>query len=619
MRKLLYVLCFLFCITHSIAQDRQQALTPGIYSLNLLETPLYYLPSTLFKTATYSVMHIKTAPFKTLQEWGTQFAIVSQDTAKGSSTNSIVFLNAHPDTSIEAGFINQQTEPLHFEEISNSMRLMPSFGNNALEYPQNGIFNLQDHWFSVYRHPQITTRLWNDSLGQGKSVWGINYSVEATAFNLYRTAPFKSVIFNNNTDSIPLYIDAGSTISPQNWCRLNENLFVLKDSLNGIWLKISLFELLPGEQRLTGSGAPAQSFRLIEKTGWIRKEDLYRGQWVRHLAELPDYRFEVAGADPNPEDPYYNRGLLAAIKVIDKKNNQIQQVAADIGAELTDSLNRSLHFIDANFDGYPDMMFDFADGGAGPNYINMFYLFDPVLNQFVYDEALSALSQVEVDTVHQLIRSAWRAGAGQHGAAEYRFIGGKLEQTYQWDQVWGAGYFVKETASIRQPNGQWKEIHTYGAEAVADTISIYRTPNEKKAPVAQVPGTCTYFKILDEKPLWYSVQINNPDSLQGWIRKETVFPDNWEPVPTGSPRYAFEKVDDENGNLLALRIKGIKSGAPTQLIGPIDNIYRTNMLETGDYNGDGHMDFRICFGDDKIDPAVYLFEKRSRLFFKAGN
>ncbi len=78
-------------------------------------------------------------------------------------------------------------------------------------------------------------------------------------------------------------------------------------------------------------------------------------------------------------------------------------------------------------------------------------------------------------------------------------------------------------------------------------------------------------------------------------------------------------MDDENGNLLTLRIKDIKSGAPIQQIGPINAFLYPIIPETEDYNGDGHMDFRICFGDDKIDPAVYLFDERSRLFFKTGN
>src|SRR5690606_34801476 len=152
-----------------------------------------------------------------------------------------------------------------------------------------------------------------------------------------------------------------------------------------------------------------------------------------------------------------------------------------------------------NFDDYPDIMADFADGGAGPNYVNIFYLFDPAAKRFVYDEGLSVLPQVEVDTINHVIRSAWRNGAGQHGAAEYRYIDGKMEQTYQWDQVWGMGYFVQETESIRQSDGEWKETVNYGAEAVADTVAIYRKPDDRQEPLTRISGSPAYLKIRDEK------------------------------------------------------------------------------------------------------------------------
>lgn len=107
------------------------------------------------------------------------------------------------------------------------------------------------------------------------------------------------------------------------------------------------------------------------------------------------------------------------------------QIITGIGAEITDPLNQCLHFMDANFDGYRDIVSAYADGGASPNYVNIFNHFDPVAKRFVYDEGLSALPQVEVDTVNPVIRSAKRNGAGQHSAAEYSFINCKIEQSSQ--------------------------------------------------------------------------------------------------------------------------------------------------------------------------------------------
>lgn len=161
---------------------------------------------------------------------------------------------------------------------------------------------------------------------------------------------------------------------------------------------------------------------------------MYQGQWGRLLEELPGFRFDVAGVDPYVEDQdgyTATRGVLDTINVIDKKNEQTMQIITGIGAEITDPLNQCLHFMDANFDGYRDIVSAYADGGASPNYVNIFNHFDPVAKRFVYDEGLSALPQVEVDTVNPVIRSAKRNGAGQHGAAEYSFINCKIEQSSQ--------------------------------------------------------------------------------------------------------------------------------------------------------------------------------------------
>lgn len=623
MRKLCCISTLLFFLTFSYAQDRQESLMPGSYTLHPDETPLYYLPKALFKPSNRPVLHIQTAPFRMLQDWGTQQAIVSCDTVDGVTVNSIVFLSAQVDTSLAAGFVSRQTEPLYFKAIDRTMVLNPSYGDNPLESPQNGAFNFGNNWFSVYRNPHITSRLWKDTQDENRLIEGTTLTVEAAAFDLFRSIPFQSVIYNQTADSIPLFAQADTLTPPQTWFPLNENLFVQKDCLDGLWLKTSRFELVSNERRhLMASGAKTLRYRLKETAGWVRKEDLYRQQWKRHLTELPGFRFEVAGVDryDGDEDGYTaTRGMLDAIKVIDKKREQTVQVITGIGAEITDTLNQCLHFVDANFDGYRDIVSAYADGGAGPNYVNIFYLFDPVAKRFVYDEGLSALPQVEVDTINHVIRSAWRNGAGQHGAAEYRFIGGKMEQTYQWDQVWGMGYFVQETESTRQPDGAWKETVSYGVEGVADTVAIYRKPDDKQEPLTRIPGSNAYLKIRDEKPLWYYIQTDYPDSLQGWIRKETVFPDNWEQVPTSFPRYTLEKAESKYGNLLAIRIKDEKSGEPIQIIDPVDIGYPSGILEAGDDNGDKQLIFRIRFEDDEKEPVVYVFDKRRKLFVKESD
>src|SRR5690606_27005931 len=181
------------------------------------------------------------------------------------------------------------------------------------------------------------------------------------------------------------------------------------------------------------------------------------------------------------------------------------------------------------------------------------------------------------------------------------------------------GYFVQETESTRQPDGEWKETVSYGAEAVADTIAIYLKPDDRQEPLTRIPGSNAYLKIRDEKPLWYYIQSDYPDSLQGWIRKEMVFPDNWEQVPTSFPRYTLEKVKSKYGNLLALRIRDEKSEEPIQIIGPVDIGYPSGKLETEVDNDDKQLIFRIRFEDDETEPLEYVFDRRRKLFVKESD
>lgn len=117
------------------------------------------------------------------------------------------------------------------------------------------------------------------------------------------------------------------------------------------------------------------------------------------------------------------------------------------------------------------------------------------------------------------------------------------------------------------------------------------------------------------------METDYPDSLKGWIRKKTVFPDNWAPLPALSVQYEFEKVADDYGNLLALRITDKKSGKLLQIIGPLDNRYRSLIFEACDYNNDGQTDFCIRFTseEDTPNPVLYLFDKHSQLFIKAAD
>lgn len=524
---------FLLFVTVSgaYAQDTQQPLMSGTYSLDLNSTPLYYVPKSQYDFYTQRpILHIQTVPFQRLQEWGTRLAVVSVDTLSGIPRNGLVFLNELPDSNVVSGFVSHQTEPIYFHYLGGTMQLYPTYGSNPLERSENGTFNNQENWFSVYRSPKVETISSNNPNDEETTVWGTQLTIEVGAFNLFRSTDFIDIIFNHGTDSIPLYSQTDTLLSPITWFPQNENLFVVKDSLDGLWMKVSRFQIVPDHRvRLTSGGTQVYNSRVEEMTGWIRTENRYRGNWVRHQNELTEFRFEVAGASPE-ETAYGNgRGQLVAIKVIDKHSGDVVQVISDMNAEIMQELSNSITFIDANFDGYPDLMSDFADGGAGPNYSGIFYVFNPKTRRFEYHEALSGLSQVEVDTENQAIHSGWRSGAAQHGAATYRFVDGKLLQTYQWDQTWESdGNLIKQKELFLQDDSEWREKTTYWIENLADKLIIYHQADTNQHPLATLSDVAVSLVILEEKEHWYYVEVEQPNSLRGWVRKVSLFPNHRE-------------------------------------------------------------------------------------------
>lgn len=85
-----------------------------------------------------------------------------------------------------------------------------------------------------------------------------------------------------------------------------------------------------------------------------------------------------------------------------------------------------LDTIDVNFDGYVDLEIFSHDGGAGPNYGNNYYIFNPRTGLFDFNEQLSALSQPLVSSATKSIYSSYRAGAGIHGQETYAWRDGTL-------------------------------------------------------------------------------------------------------------------------------------------------------------------------------------------------
>ena len=161
--------------------------------------------------------------------------------------------------------------------------------------------------------------------------------------------------------------------------------------------------------------------------------------WVEQHAKTADFAFQVQLSQLDELHAAH------AIRVLERRTGKLVQLIehAD-GLELSRDPAGFLRALDVNGDGHPDLRLAVNDGGAGPNSMDNFYLFDPATGQFALDALLSDLSQVSVNP-DGTVTSAGRGGCCMHGTATYRFIGGRMVQVASRD----------ETIS---PDGKWREI-----------------------------------------------------------------------------------------------------------------------------------------------------------------
>lgn len=185
-------------------------------------------------------------------------------------------------------------------------------------------------------------------------------------------------------------------------------------------------------------------------SGKINMDDLSDGDTSTQY--ITNYKFKIFHSinkqdDENDNLPMGAESEIYAIRVYDKNNKKIQTIRN--AGYLTDQ-NNTLDMIDANFDGYEDMMIYSHDGGAGPNNGYNFYIYDPKSKQFEYDQTLSELTQIQVDTKAKMITAAWRNGAAQHGYEEYKWINGKLTMTKQTVETYTQNDEIQTVTCVNQ-------------------------------------------------------------------------------------------------------------------------------------------------------------------------
>lgn len=174
--------------------------------------------------------------------------------------------------------------------------------------------------------------------------------------------------------------------------------------------------------------------------------------WVEQKAVTSKYSFAVL------VDTDDNGRHAEAIRVFDRKTRIVAQEILEIGGmRVPFEPTEMLWVADANFDGHPDIVLAFADGGAGPNSVDHFYLFVPQTQRFEIHETLSNLTQVSINA-NGTVTSSSRGSCCQHSSETYRFIDGKLTLIANWDESYTAdGWIVTSVGKLRGGKMQFSE------------------------------------------------------------------------------------------------------------------------------------------------------------------
>lgn len=174
-------------------------------------------------------------------------------------------------------------------------------------------------------------------------------------------------------------------------------------------------------------------------------------RWVTQAAVTDTQQFQLRLFSDDEQ-----RHAVDALRVLDRQSGKtLQEITSIAGAGVWGQADELLRLVDANRDGHPDIQLPYADGGAGPNLADNFYLFDARTQHYVLHEQLSARTQVSIDADGN-IHSASRGSCCQHHAETHRFVDGQLTLVADWDESYTADgeWIVTTTGTL--VDGQWQ-------------------------------------------------------------------------------------------------------------------------------------------------------------------
>ncbi|MEZ4608086.1 MAG: lysozyme inhibitor LprI family protein [Deinococcales bacterium] len=151
-----------------------------------------------------------------------------------------------------------------------------------------------------------------------------------------------------------------------------------------------------------------------------RKQNLWQARLaIGDLGRLAAVPLEIASSDTL--NFWGSERRLEAISL--EKDNRLQQYLS-AKAEDFDVAN-SFVIEDMNFDGYNDLRVrEFLPAGANIPYL--YWLYQPAIERFIANQALSQLTSPNFDQTTGIITSAWRSSAASYGQDSYRYQEGQL-------------------------------------------------------------------------------------------------------------------------------------------------------------------------------------------------
>lgn len=616
-----YLIFFLLITINCLTLNAQVPQT-GIYQFDDQRNNFFGISHyAVFFNSIDDFLSMRVVPYKEVHDYGLTYAIVAADQAH--TQIKVAFLRDTVSTRGKKQLIAISKNPT-FDHAGNSCFSQEfSIQKDSIITRNNNSLggNLQGEWsfsknrhdyFGIYKNPLIKNQSIKDTVS-GKYQNGKNYQFEQ-AFFVWRgkmPKPYIDLRTNVNQGKIQIYDKPGSHAVVKDYFRKGETIAITSDD-SAQWYGVDRIEVRKdtGKYYTLDNGMQEGTTLLQTTSGWIKKEDLVTAPWIRQQQQAEGFRFEISA----------DQEFVNAVKIINKKTGS-KQVLLDVGAELKSKPTQVIQVADYNFDGYPDFSFLMQSGGAGPNYTNNFYLYNPQKSNFEYHDGLSQLSQVDVNVKNRTISSNWRDGAAHHGEEKYTFINQQLTKTAYWDQYAAMGFFTQESSG-ELINGKWIDHHYKGAEVMASAAAVYPYPDEQKTPVVTVKKG-DYAVIKSENARLFEVEITTAPNhlIKGWITKACFFPETGLLYTRNTSLYNFALIKDEQSNPVAVKITSRADQKTLQYITELDGIDTTNTtLYINDYNFDGYPDFslRTSSKDDvelgNLYENYYLYDHTAGLF-----